>query len=92
MPRFLIEVPHEADTFACARAVEVFLRTGSHFLSHADWGCRDGEHKAWIILDVDTKEEARGVVPALYRSQARITQLNGFTLQEIEEILRNHTS
>ncbi|HYX20866.1 MAG TPA: hypothetical protein VFA98_08480 [Thermoanaerobaculia bacterium] len=41
MPRFLIEVPHEAETVACARVVDVFLKSGSHFLSNADWGCRD---------------------------------------------------
>ena len=38
MTRFLIEVPHEAERVACARVVEVFLKTGSHFLTHADWG------------------------------------------------------
>lgn len=38
MARFLIEVPHEPEAVACARAVEIFLRTGSHFLTHADWG------------------------------------------------------
>jgi len=43
MRRFLIEVPHEAERVVCARVVEVFLKTGSHFLTHADWGCMDGE-------------------------------------------------
>ena len=35
MPTFLIEIPHEATAAACARAVEHFLRTGSHFLTPA---------------------------------------------------------
>ena len=91
MARFLIEVPHEGTTAACARAVELFLRTGSHFLTHADWGCRDGEHKSWIIVDVDNKDEARGIVPSVYRSQARIVQLNAFTMKDIDAILRQHT-
>lgn len=90
MARFFIEVPHEKSTIACARVVEVFLRTGSHFLTNADWGCRDGEHKAWITVDVDSKEEARGIVPPAYRAQAKIVQLNSFTLPEIEKILREH--
>ena len=59
MARFLIEVPHEAEKVACARAVQVLLKTGSHFLTHADWGCKDGEHKAWLAVDVDSKDEAR---------------------------------
>ncbi len=90
--RFLIEVPHEGTTAACARAVEVFLRTGSHFLTHADWGCKDGEHKAWIVVEVDTKDEARGIVPPAFRSQAKVVQLNAFTMKDIEDMLPHHES
>jgi hypothetical protein len=66
------------------------ITTGSHFLTHADWGCLDGEHVGRIIVDVESKEEARAIVPPAYRSQARIVQLNKFTLEEIDEILRHH--
>lgn len=89
MARFLIEVRHEGTTAACARVVEVFLRTGSHFLTHADWGCLDGEHKAWITVEVDSRDEALGIVPPAFRSQAKIVQLNVFTLKDIEGVLRN---
>jgi hypothetical protein len=90
MARFLIEVPHEAEKKACALAVKVFLETGSHFLSNADWGCLDGVHKAWIIVDVATKDEARMILPPAFRPQAEIVQLNKFTMDEIDEILRHH--
>jgi hypothetical protein len=90
MPRFLIEVPHAATAAECARAADTFVRTGSHFLTHADWGCMDGDHKAWLIVDVDSKEEARGIVPPVFRSQAKIVQLNGFTLAQVEELRRHH--
>jgi len=88
--RFLIEVPHEEPIAACARAVEVFLRTGSHFLSHAEWGCKDGVHSAWMIVEVDSKEDARLIVPPAFRAQAKVVQLNTFTMSEIEEIRRHH--
>jgi hypothetical protein len=90
MARFLIEVPHEAERLACARAVEVFLKTGSHFLTHADWGCKDGNHKAWIIAEVENKDEARSILPPALRPRAIITQLNHYSLQEIDEILYHH--
>ena len=90
--RFLIEVPHEEAPVACARVVDVFLKTGSHFLTTADWGCKDGVHKAWIVVEVDSKEEARGIVPPAFRAQARIVQLNAFTLEEVESILHDHES
>jgi hypothetical protein len=90
MARFLIEVPHEPETVACARAVQVFLETGSHFLSNADWGCLDGVHSAWMIVDLESKEEARMIVPPPYRQDAKIVALNRFTMEEIDEILRHH--
>ncbi len=88
--RFLIEVPHDVTTLECARAVETVLKSGSHFLTRADWGCKDGEHKAWIIVEVQNKEEARAIVPPSIRSKAKIVQLNSFSLDEIEAILRHH--
>ena len=90
MARFLIEVPHAPERLACARVVDIFLKSGSHFLTHADWGCKDGDHKAWIIADFDSKEEARSTVPPAMRSQARIVQLNYFGLEEIDNILEHH--
>jgi hypothetical protein len=86
----LIEVPHEATPLACARAVEIFLKTGSHFLTRADWGCKDGEHKAWMIVDVDDKDAARAILPPALRSQAKIVQLNAFSMAEAEDIMRQH--
>jgi hypothetical protein len=90
MPRFLIEVPHEPEKVACIRAVKVLLETGSHFLTRADFGCKDGEHYGWIIVDMPSREEARMILPRAYRSQARIVQLNYFTIEELDELLEHH--
>jgi hypothetical protein len=88
--KFLIEVPHETNTVACAQVVDIFLKSGSHFLSRADWGCRDGVHKAWMIVDVDTKDEAQRILPPAFRRDATIVGLNTFSVEEIDEILREH--
>ena len=90
MPKYLIEVPHGSDKIECLRAVEIFLSTGSHFLINADWGCLDGEHKAWFFMDTDSKDEALMVVPSAYRKDTKITQLNKFKLKDIEELLKHH--
>ena len=82
MNRYLIEVPHSADKQSCEAAIRLFLQSGSHFMTHADWGCGDGEHKAWIILDVDSKEDAREILPPAFRRQAKITLLSRFALDE----------
>jgi hypothetical protein len=41
-------------------------------------------------VEVDSKEEARSILPPAYRSQAKIVELSKFTLEEIDEILRHH--
>ena len=90
MSRFLVEVPHEAGAAECLRAIEIFLRTGSHFLARADWGCLDGVHSAWMIVDVDSKDEAKAIVPSAYRAEARIVQLNTFTAAQVAELRSQH--
>ena len=88
MPKFLIEVPHEADTLECTRVVHVFLSTGSHFLTNAEWGCKSGVHSAWMLVDMDDKAQALAIVPPAFRAHARIVGLTRFTLAEIEPALR----
>lgn len=90
MAKFLIEVPHESEVVACARAIKVLLESGSHFLTHADFGCHDGVHKAWITVDVDSKDEARNILPPAYRSQATIVQLCKFGLSELDDLIKRH--
>lgn len=90
MGRFLIEVPHDEQKLACARAAEILLKTGSHFVTHTDWGCLDGVHKAWIIVESDSKDDARRILPPVFRSQAIIVGLNKFSMEEIDTFLRHH--
>ncbi len=90
MARFLIEVAHEAEHEACLRAVRILLTSGSHFMTNSDFGCLDGEHKGWLIVEVESKEEARSILPPSFRSQANIVKLNKFTIEEIDELSRHH--
>jgi hypothetical protein len=92
MARFLIEVPHEEEPIACARAIQILFESGSHFLTNADFGCRDGVHKAWILVDVDNKDQARGIVPMAYRRQATIVELCKFDPAQISALLARHDS
>ena len=41
-------------------------------------------------MDVDSKEEARRIIPPAFRDNARVVQLNRFTPEEIDGILREH--
>ena len=90
MAKFIVEVSHSPDKIECLRTIQIFLSSGSHFLTHADWGCLDGEHKAWFVMEVDSKEEALRVVPPFYRKDTKITKLGKFNLTEVENILKQH--
>jgi hypothetical protein len=54
------------------------------------WGCKDGERMAWMVVEVDCKDEARRIVPPAFRAQAKVVQLNAFTMKDIEDILHHH--
>lgn len=90
MSRFLIEVTHEAETISCARAIQVLLKSGSHFLTHADFGCKDGDHRAWITVEADSKEEAKQMLPPAYREKAHVIMLTKFSLADVDELLKHH--
>jgi hypothetical protein len=90
MPRFFIEVPHDEAYQACVDAIRVFMETGSHWLAQADWGCKDGEHSAWIILEAESKEEAIHVVPPRFRPDAKVVQLNKFTPEDVAAMMGTH--
>jgi hypothetical protein len=90
MAKFLIEVPHESEVVACARAIKILLETGSHFLTHAEFGCEDGVHKGWIFVEADSKEEARNALPPAYRRQATIVGVTKFGLAELDELIAHH--
>ncbi len=77
MTRYLVEVPHENTKEACDRAIRLFQETGSHFLTHADWGCSDHVHKAWFVADVDTREEAVGILPRSFGAVRRSSPCKG---------------
>lgn len=78
MPNYLIEIPHSENTAECNAVIKIFLNSGSHLLANADWGCKDGVHKAWFISEFDNKEEAMKIIPPLLRHNALIVELTKF--------------
>ena len=90
MARYLIEVSHDNNKQACEEAIRVFKMTGSHFLTNADWGCADDVHKAWITVDLDTKEEALLIVPPSFRQKAKVISLHQYAFESVKESLKDH--
>jgi hypothetical protein len=90
MTRYLIEVAHENSKEACDRAVRIFMQTGFHFMTNADWGCSDGVHKAWFIVETGSKDEALSLLPSLIRQSATIIALERFRPEDFAGLRGEH--
>ena len=87
MPRYLIELTHEDEHIACIKALRAIDQYGSHFVTHADWGCKDGTHSGWLIADLESREAAMRMVPPEFRDHAHIVLLNRFDRKEITSMI-----
>lgn len=85
MTKYLIEIPHSESAFECKQVIKLFVTSGSHLLSNAHWGCKDGVHKAWFIADFDSKEQALQVVPAYLKPDAKIIELVKFNKDDMAQ-------
>lgn len=90
MTRYLVEIPHPDNPSACDQAVKLLLERGSHLITHVDIGCKDGVHKAWIIIEAETKNEVRIMLPPVYRPDASITGLTKFSLEDMTQLSKLH--
>lgn len=87
MPRYLIEVSHGDEHDECVRALRTIEQYGSHFFSHADWGCGSGVHCGWMIVELENKDEALHMLPPGYRQDARVVELSRFTKEQMESMV-----
>jgi hypothetical protein len=90
MNRYLVEVEHPPEKGACIKAIRQILEMGSHFVTHAEWGCLDDVHKGWIIVEADSHDEARLVLPPPDREKALVVRLSRFELDRVREMDEHH--
>jgi hypothetical protein len=75
MDRYLIETPHTAED--CHMLIDEIYAMG--YLYHFEWGCPEGVHSGWAIIEAESYAQARLAVPSFVRSKARIVRLCKFT-------------
>jgi hypothetical protein len=74
MERFLIETPHREQD--CLRLIQLLHSRG--YLMQFDWGCLNGVHTGWAVIEAGNMAEARLVVPPLVRGQAHVVKVSKF--------------
>jgi hypothetical protein len=87
MEKFLIEIKNGGDIASCLRSIQSFLSSRTHFVTSVEWGCIEGEHKAWLIIKTGNRDDAMRIIPSAYRQNAKITSLHKFTGKEIDETM-----
>ena len=79
MKRFLVISHHTGED--CVKALKETLAIG--YLTHFDWGCKDGIHTGWAILEAEDKNQAMLSVPTFLRSKAQVVQLYRFDADKV---------
>ncbi len=86
MDRFLVISPHTAEE--CKNALMEIHAAG--YITHFDWGCMDGDHTGWVILEAANAKEALMVVPSLQRTSARAVKLVKFSPSDVANMHAPH--
>lgn len=82
MDRYLVISPHTDKD--CSEALKQLLYVG--YITHFDWGCKDGEHTGWAIIEASSANEAKMVVPPTQRSTTRVIRLTKFSPSDIQQM------
>jgi hypothetical protein len=90
MARYVIQAEHEPEE--CLALLDSILRAGAHYLTNTDWGCQDGVHGAWMIVEAESEHEARLMIPPVFRSRALLCALNKFTPEQIRQFHEEATA
>lgn len=78
MEKYLIESPHPIEK--CDQAIQDIYAAG--YLHHFEWGCKDDVHSGWAIVEAESAEDARQIVPWYLRDKARIVRLVKFEVAD----------
>jgi hypothetical protein len=82
MDRYLIETPHAVED--CRMLINQLHSQG--YLYNFEWGCADGVHCGWAIVEAESEDQARMIVPSVIRKDARVVRLLKYDINEAGEI------
>ncbi|HEY5616047.1 MAG TPA: hypothetical protein VIL52_08480 [Bacteroidota bacterium] len=82
MDRYLVISPHTQQD--CVKALKNIVFAGN--VTRWDFGCKDGEHTGWVVVEAENKEQAMLAVPTLERPMARVIKIVRFTPDDIKSM------
>lgn len=82
MARFMIESPHTEEE--CLRALDEEMEKGKDILGKFDFGCKAGDHTAYALVDVNSKNDALNLIPTFLQNKVRIVEVGKITPEMIK--------
>jgi len=82
MSRYLITSRHEPAE--CLRALDEELAKGPGVLDKFVYGCKEGDHTAYAIVESKSLSDALGLVPDFLQNSACVTRVDRFTPADIK--------
>jgi hypothetical protein len=82
MARFLVSAEHTPED--CVQALDSVMAFSRELLNRFDWGCKDGRHVGWAVVEAQDKSTARMLVPTYLRDKTHVVQLTKFTAEDVK--------
>ena len=80
--RYLVIAPHDAAE--CMKALDETKDMAPGALGKWDFGCEDGDHTGYLVVNASSSEEALKNVPADLREKAKAIKVHKFTAAELK--------
>ena len=84
MAHFMIEMTHTPDM--CLEALDEMAAKESGLLDQIWWGCMDGNHTGWAVVEACSKQEALDMIPINALEEVTITEVRKLTEEDIREL------
>ena len=83
---YLIVVTHDAAD--CLRLLDDWARDHKRLLAKAKWGCSEGVHTGWVVVEATSEQAAMAMIPASSREYARAVMVE--TMDKPDRLQRVH--
>lgn len=82
MLRYIVESPHTKEE--CLRALDEILAKSSETLNKFEWGCAEGIHTGYALIEAENEAKVRGMLPSFLSEKARVINVAKFTPEQIK--------
>lgn len=86
MARYMIAISQPADAYL--HTLDLMRKESPALLEQVYWGFMDGDFSGWLLVESDSEEEARHMLPVGLQSEAHIAEVHRYPPSEIKHLHR----